>query len=93
MARTNILVVDDEESILELLEMGLEREGYGEVQTPALEYQATLPGNVAPAVGDRYRFYDETGVSLALRSDMTVPIARLVANRFSDSHSGRRQFF
>ncbi len=29
MARTNILVVDDEESILELLEMGLEREGYG----------------------------------------------------------------
>ena len=32
-----------------------------------------------------YRFFDENGDLLALRSDMTVPIARLVATRFADA--------
>src|SRR6478609_5621333 len=61
-----------------------ERKGYGEVQTPALEYQETLPPSAGRTASAGYRFYDETGASLALRSDMTVPIARLVANRFRD---------
>ena len=30
-----------------------------------------------------YRFFDESGELLAMRSDMTVPIARLIANRFA----------
>jgi ATP phosphoribosyltransferase regulatory subunit len=58
-----------------------ERAGYGEVYTPALEYETPLPRwgrSPAPA----YRLFDEQGQVLALRSDMTVPIARLVATRY-----------
>lgn len=59
-----------------------ESRGYGEVATPTIEYHDVI------AQADRttqtsYRFFDETGSTLALRSDMTVPIARLVANRFA----------
>jgi ATP phosphoribosyltransferase regulatory subunit len=36
----------------------------------------------APAA---YRFFDERGDLLAMRSDMTIPIARLVAGRFASS--------
>jgi ATP phosphoribosyltransferase regulatory subunit len=60
--------------------------GYGEVATPALEYEATLArGDVAGAPGGAglYRLFDEQGEVLVLRSDMTVPIARLVATRFA----------
>ena len=37
------------------------------------------------AAASPYRFFDENGDLLALRSDMTVPIARLVATRFADA--------
>lgn len=57
--------------------------GYGEVSTPALEYEDTLAiGGVAGAL-PAYRLYDEQGSVLTLRSDMTVPIARLVSTRFA----------
>jgi ATP phosphoribosyltransferase regulatory subunit len=55
-----------------------ESRGYGEVMTPTIEY-----GGDATA-GSGYRFFGEAGETLALRSDMTVPIARLVARRFRD---------
>ncbi|MCW2952325.1 MAG: histidyl-tRNA synthetase 2 [Conexibacter sp.] len=59
-----------------------EQAGYGEVATPALEYESTLArGGVAGAL-PAYRLFDEAGDVLVLRSDMTVPIARLVATRF-----------
>jgi ATP phosphoribosyltransferase regulatory subunit len=35
--------------------------------------------------GSAYRFFDERGDLLALRSDMTIPIARLVASRFASA--------
>ena len=37
------------------------------------------------AAGAAYRFFDERGELLALRTDMTIPIARLVATRFADA--------
>src|SRR5438270_5430021 len=58
-----------------------ERAGYGEVYTPALEYESALPRASAPRPA--YRVFDEHGNVLALRSDMTVPIARLVATRYA----------
>lgn len=62
-----------------------ERAGYGEVATPALEYEETLArGDVAGAL-PAYKLFDEHGSVLVLRSDMTVPIARLVATRFATS--------
>ena len=60
-----------------------ERAGYGEVYTPALEYEGTLArGDLAGAM-PAYRVFDEQGQVLALRSDMTIPIARLVATRYA----------
>jgi len=57
-----------------------ELDGYGEVWTPTLEYEAVLArgGGAPPA----YRVFDDHGEVLALRTDMTVPIARLVATRY-----------
>jgi ATP phosphoribosyltransferase regulatory subunit len=61
-----------------------ERYSYGEVWTPTLEYEAVLVKGDARAAGASYRLFDEHGQVLALRSDMTIPIARLVATRFHD---------
>jgi ATP phosphoribosyltransferase regulatory subunit len=59
--------------------------GYGEVQTPALEYEETLARGDVRGAPPAYRLFDEHGRVLVLRSDMTVPIARLVATRFADA--------
>jgi ATP phosphoribosyltransferase regulatory subunit len=57
-----------------------ELDGYGEVWTPTLEYETVLArgGGAPPA----YRVFDDHGEVLALRTDMTIPIARLVASRY-----------
>jgi ATP phosphoribosyltransferase regulatory subunit len=63
-----------------------DRDGYGEVWTPALEYEDVLRlGEGRPFAG--FRLFDDRGHVLALRSDATIPIARLVANRY-DSVAG-----
>ena len=59
--------------------------GYGEVYTPALEYEDVLRRGDARAVEAAYRVFNERGEVLALRSDMTIPIARLVAARYRDA--------
>jgi ATP phosphoribosyltransferase regulatory subunit len=60
-----------------------ESRGYGEVATPAIEYDEVLARGDGRTAGSAYRFFDESGDLLALRSDMTVPIARLVATRYA----------
>jgi ATP phosphoribosyltransferase regulatory subunit len=62
-----------------------ERAGYGEIHTPALEYEEVLRRGEERAAGARYRTFDEQGAVLALRSDMTIPIARVVATRYADA--------
>jgi ATP phosphoribosyltransferase regulatory subunit len=62
-----------------------ERGGYGEVHTPALEYEEVLRRGDERAAGARYRTFDERGDVLALRSDMTIPIARVVATRYREA--------
>ena len=57
--------------------------GYGEVWTPTLEYEEVLGTGDAGASG--YRLFDDQGDVLALRSDMTLPIARLAATRYPDA--------
>src|SRR5918992_2027545 len=61
-----------------------EQAGYGEVHTPALEYEVVLRRGEQHAAGARYRTFDEQGEVLALRSDMTIPIARVVGTRYGD---------
>lgn len=62
-----------------------ERFGYGEVWTPTMEYESVLVQGDERAAGASYRMFDEHGQVLALRSDMTIPIARLVASRYPDA--------
>jgi ATP phosphoribosyltransferase regulatory subunit len=67
-----------------------EEAGYGEVHTPALEYEEVLRRGEEHAAGARYRTFDERGEVLALRSDMTIPIARVVGTRYSDADTPLR---
>ncbi len=80
-------VLPDEMRELRRLERALsdvfERFGYGEVATPTIEYDEVLRRGDAGAAKPAFRFFDEAGELMALRSDMTIPIARLVASRFA----------
>ena len=55
--------------------------GYGEVSTPELEYPETMELGRLTAP---YRVTSDSGEELALRADMTGPIARLAATRYAD---------
>ncbi len=59
--------------------------GFGEIYTPALEYESVLARADMDEARPAYRVFDETGAVLVLRSDMTVPIARVVATRYAES--------
>ena len=69
-------------AITERVRAVFESSGYGEVYTPALEYEGTLERGELSGARPAYRMFDEHGNVLVLRSDMTVPIARLVSNRY-----------
>jgi ATP phosphoribosyltransferase regulatory subunit len=72
-------------AITDTLRGVFERHGYGEVYTPALEYESVLARADMAEARPSYRVFDESGAVLALRSDMTVPIARVVATRYASS--------
>jgi ATP phosphoribosyltransferase regulatory subunit len=82
-------VLPDEMRELRRLESALsaafERFGYGEVATPTIEYEEVLARGDERGAPAAYRFFDEDGRLLAMRTDMTVPIARLVATRLGDA--------
>src|SRR3954463_4020857 len=69
-------------AITETVRAGFDARGYGEVAPPALEYETTLARGDAAAAEPAYRLFDEQGNVLVLRSDMTIPIARVVATRY-----------
>ncbi len=60
-----------------------ERAGYGEVYTPALEYERSSDSAGHTGAQPAYRMFDDHGNVLVLRSDMTIPIARLAATRYT----------
>jgi ATP phosphoribosyltransferase regulatory subunit len=80
-------VLPDEMRELRKLDAALldvfEAHGYGEVATPAIEYDDVLARGDGRSAGSGYRFFDESGDLLALRAEMTVPIARLAASRLA----------
>ena len=57
--------------------------GYGEIRTPALEYEQVLTRGDPAAADPAYKLFDEQGNVLVLRSDMTIPIARVVGARYA----------
>jgi len=80
-------------AIKDSLRQTFEGAGYGEVWTPALEYEEVLRIGDENAASAGYRMFDEQGRVLALRSDMTIPIARMVATRFGDEGPLRLSYF
>jgi ATP phosphoribosyltransferase regulatory subunit len=90
-------VLPDEMRELRRLERALaevfERFGYGEVRPPTIEYHDVMARGDVRGAPAAYRFFDEGGELLALRSDMTVSIARLVADRPADEPPPWRLFY
>jgi len=70
-----------------------ERFSYGEVATPTVEYDDVLARSGPAGAPAAHRFFDERGELLAMRADSTVPIARLVANRFATAEPPLRFFY
>jgi ATP phosphoribosyltransferase regulatory subunit len=75
------------------LSEAFERFGYGEVATPTIEYHDVLARGDIKGAPAAYRFFDEHGELLAMRSDMTIPIARLVAGRLATDEPPFRFFY
>lgn len=58
--------------------------GYGEVRTPWLEFADTFEAVDDDTLAAGYRLHDERGHELMVRTDMTVPVARMAADRCDD---------
>jgi ATP phosphoribosyltransferase regulatory subunit len=80
-------VLPDEMRELRAIEAALrgvfDAHGYGEIATPALEYEEVLTRGDPAAADPAYKLFDEHGSVLVLRSDMTIPIARVVGTRYA----------
>src|SRR5436305_4779142 len=77
-------------AISERLRGVFDEAGYGELYTPALEYDSEIERADLAGARPAYRLFDEHGNVLVLRSDMTVPIARVVATRYAHSEPPMR---
>ncbi|MDA3936481.1 MAG: ATP phosphoribosyltransferase regulatory subunit [Actinomycetota bacterium] len=65
--------------------------GYGPVETPVVEEYATLEAGMGSSLeGTAFRLFDSDGRLLALRPEMTVPIARLIATRLVQEPGAQR---
>lgn len=58
----------------------LEKYGFSPLETPTIEFADTLLGKYGDEEKLIYQFEDKGGRKLALRYDLTVPLARFVAN-------------
>ncbi|MHB8492483.1 MAG: ATP phosphoribosyltransferase regulatory subunit, partial [Solirubrobacteraceae bacterium] len=81
---------DELRRISDAIRAVLVEHGYGEIYTPALEYESVLARGDSAEVRPAYRLFDESGAVLVLRTDMTVPIARVVATRYASSQTPLR---
>lgn len=64
--------------------------GYDPVETPVVEVMTTLERAAGDLEGTAFRLIDLDGRLLALRPDMTIPIARLVASRMLEEPGPKR---
>lgn len=71
-----------------------ERWGYGRVVLPTIGYDETLSTQASQQMREQlYRFFDRDGRALALRPDMTVPVARLVGTTLYDQPLPLRLYY
>jgi ATP phosphoribosyltransferase regulatory subunit len=70
------------------------RWGYEEVVTPTMEYLQTLTIGTGLDMSEQmFVFFDRSNRILALRPEMTIPIARLAATRFREKPLPLRLFY
>lgn len=59
--------------------------GYRKIETPLIEFYSTYQNTFSSLKEETmYKFIDESGQILALRTDMTLPIARLCATKYGN---------
>lgn len=64
--------------------------GYDEVETPTFEFLATFADDTSGLMTESFKFFDRNNQALVLRSDMTKPLARMVATRLNDGRQVKR---
>jgi ATP phosphoribosyltransferase regulatory subunit len=68
--------------------------GYQEVQTPIIEYVENMAMNLGPDIVKKmFKFQDFNGEIVALRPEMTIPIARVVATKMHDKLPPMRLYY
>ena len=71
--------------LIKKLEKTFESFGFLPIDTPALEYTEILLGKGGGETDKQiYRFKDHGGRDVALRYDLTVPLARFIAANYND---------
>lgn len=68
--------------------------GYDEVVTPTIEYLETLAVGAGNELDQHiFKFFDKSNRILALRPDMTTPMARVAATRLTESTMPMKLFY
>ncbi len=80
--------------IEEKLRENFELWGYNEIRSPTIEFVETLSTGVGPELVDAmFKFQDFDGKILALRAEMTAPVARIVTTRMTGTPEPIRLFY
>ena len=70
------------------------RWGYEEVVTPTFEFlDIFTAGTGTDSINDMFKFFEKNNRTVALRPDMTTPIARVAASRLKDNRPPLRLFY
>jgi histidyl-tRNA synthetase len=70
--------------VMETLRSIFELHGFAPLETPALEYAATLEGKYGEDERLMYKFEDQGKRRVGMRFDLTVPLARVVAMHLNE---------
>ena len=75
--------VPKKEALKKRISRVYESYGYQKIETPLIEFYSTYQNTFTSLKEETmYKFVDESGQILALRTDMTLPIARLCATKY-----------
>lgn len=81
----------EREAVVSAISSAFASWGYDPVETPIVENAATLEAGTSDGVGrSAFRLFDLDGSLLALRPEMTVPVARVAASRLADTPGPHR---
>lgn len=68
--------------------------GYDEVSTPSYEYYDVFSSGAGSYLQEKViKFFDASGAILALRPDLTIPIARMAASKLMEDDAPKRLFY